>query len=151
MADEPSRTVPAYSVDWLHAEIDRLREKNRELNRRAQEAASDARKAYAREIGNGMDHLSAWRIAKLLDVDPAGKSFATLADETEAAMRERLAENAALRHALQVAHDWMGRSPDNDCDEGGGFGAAHLATAERAVIAALNGDCEERTAREPLP
>lgn len=130
------------TLDAERAESARLRAKNRELNRRAQTAGSEARKDFVREWLAGGDHSATVRVARVLGIDTSGKSFATLADETEAAMRARLGEVERLRHALQVAHDWMGRAPDNDCDEGGGWGHAHLRTAEETVIAALsNNDC----------
>lgn len=55
-----------------------------------------------------------------------------------AALDAERAEVERLRHALQVAHDWMGRAPESDADEGEGWGHAHLRTAEETVLAALS-------------
>lgn len=104
-------------------EIDRLRRKNRELNRRAQRSASQARKDFVHELfGQGADHLPAWRIAQILGIDPSDKSFAELALKTEATLRELLRLADRLAEAVE----------EDNVANGGGSGAS-----SRAVMDAL--------------
>lgn len=83
--------VPVYEAALLK-EVDLLRKKNRELNRRAQRAASQARKDLMREMFGGEDPLFAWRVARMLGIDPSQRSMSVLTSELEATL------TAMLRH-----------------------------------------------------
>lgn len=64
------------SADTAASEVERLREKNRELNRRTQSAASEARKQYAKEVwGDSRHRKPLWKVGKLLGVEIDGKSW----------------------------------------------------------------------------
>lgn len=125
----------AKDVVELLLALDESRLKNQELNRRAQSAASEARKEQMRELTHNVDHFSAWRVAKLLDIEHSGKSFATLAYETEVAMREKLEELSRVQDKLNVLRGRLN------------YAENQIRRDDRAVMEALHPD-DEASVRE---